>query len=136
MKNMQFISGLAVGGVVVGAFFVGVRWGRTRFAPQVSTGKTVERVVGGLVSASLVGAGVAALVVPNLGPLQGMIAGVMAGLAPPMGDLFESMITRNFGAKDSSRIIPGHGGVLDRVDSLLLTAPISYYLLRFLLGEV
>jgi phosphatidate cytidylyltransferase len=124
---------LATWAADVFAFFVGVRWGRRRLIPHVSPGKSVEGWIGGLVGSSLVTAIAARLLVPDyLHPLEALLIGALIGVAGPLGDLFESMVKRSFGAKDSSRIIPGHGGVLDRIDSLLFTVPLAHVLFTLL----
>jgi phosphatidate cytidylyltransferase len=106
------------------AYLVGRRFGRRRFVPHISPGKTVEGVVGGTVAAIVV----TALLVTLVG--RPMIAGIGLGLviavAAQGGDLVESMIKRAAGAKESGRLIPGHGGMLDRVDSFLFAAPASF----------
>jgi phosphatidate cytidylyltransferase len=106
----------------VGAYFVG-RWlGRTKLAPAVSPGKTWEGMAGGLLLAALAGGGGAlwlGLAVPSFVAL-----GVATGLVSVLGDLTQSMFKRNVGLKDSGRLLPGHGGVLDRIDSLTAAAPV------------
>ncbi len=114
------------------AFFVGVRWGRRRLAPHISPGKSVEGFVGGLVGATLVTGAVAHFLVPGVGWVRGLGVGLLLGAVSPVGDLLESLLKRNLHAKDASHAIPGHGGLLDRIDSLLVTAPVAYYLFRIL----
>jgi len=115
------------------AFLVGVRWGRRLLAPHISPGKTVEGVLGGLAGAALVAAITARVLSPPLLPLwQALLVGGVIGMAAPLGDLVESMVKRNLGAKDSSRIIPGHGGILDRIDGLLVTGAAAHVLFRLL----
>jgi phosphatidate cytidylyltransferase len=114
------------------AFFVGIRWGRRKLAPHVSPGKSVEGFLGGLAGTMLV-AGVAARFVSGFTLPEALLAGLVIGLVSPIGDLLESLMKRNLCAKDASHIIPGHGGVLDRIDSLLLVAPVAFYLFRYLL---
>lgn len=116
-----------------GAYFVGRAWGRRRFFPDISPKKTCEGAIGGLL------AGVA--VTMPLGqwllalPLwQGAVLGAFISLAAIFGDLAESVIKRQVGVKDSGRLIPGHGGMLDRVDSLLFVVPVVYYMARALLA--
>jgi phosphatidate cytidylyltransferase len=116
------------------AFLVGVRWGRRLLAPHISPGKTVEGALGGLVGAATVAALTASVLHPQLLTLgQAVVVGAMIGVAAPLGDLIESMLKRNLGAKDSSRLIPGHGGVLDRIDGLLVAGPVAYIMFRLLL---
>ncbi|WP_313884958.1 phosphatidate cytidylyltransferase [Desulfofundulus sp. TPOSR] len=108
------------------AYFAGKRWGRRQLAPALSPGKTVEGAVGGLVG-SLLAAVAFMLIYPFLprGPL--LLLGLLLGLAAMVGDLVESAFKRQAGVKDAGDIIPGHGGILDRFDSMLFTAPLVYY---------
>ena len=121
------------------AWFVGRRWGRRRFAPQVSPGKTVEGVVAGIIGAVAGAVLYEALVLTPLGLRApwGLVVGLglaIGGLAP-LGDLAESLLKRQAGVKDSGRLLPGHGGLLDRVDSLLFVLPVAYLLLRWGIGR-
>jgi phosphatidate cytidylyltransferase len=104
-----------------GAYFVGRQFGRARFLEHLSPSKTWAGLVGGLVATTVV----VALLLVGLGqpPVGAVILGPLIGLAAQAGDLAESMLKRAAGAKDSSTLIPGHGGVLDRVDSFLFAAP-------------
>jgi phosphatidate cytidylyltransferase len=109
------------------AYFTGSAFGRHKLAPLVSPGKTVEGLAGGLV-----GGVVAALVVRQFGlpqlPLMAAIGlGIVVSAFGVAGDLVESLIKRWSGVKDSGRLFPGHGGMLDRLDSLLFGAPVLYY---------
>jgi phosphatidate cytidylyltransferase len=111
-----------------GAFFSGRLFGSRPFMHHISPNKTVEGVQGGLLLSSLAGlAGVPAI---GLSPWQGILLGLVVGVAAQVGDLVESMIKRQTGAKDSGTIIPGHGGLLDRIDSLLFTATVTVYVAR------
>ena len=112
-----------------GAFAVGRLVGRRRMAPRISPNKTWEGAVGGLVAA--VGAGLAVGAVFDLGvPLwQQAAGGAAAGVAAQAGDLAESALKRAANVKDSGSIMPGHGGILDRMDSILFALPAVYYLL-------
>jgi phosphatidate cytidylyltransferase len=111
-----------------GAFFVGRRFGRHKLAPTVSPGKSWEGVAGGLACvllyvAVLQGTGAAAG-----GPLDGAAGWLLALTLTALsvqGDLFESMLKRQAGAKDSGTLLPGHGGVLDRIDALTSTLPVA-----------
>ena len=115
-------------------YFGGRAFGRRKLAPVVSPGKTVEGAVIGVVVAIVAGPLLAPYLWPV--PLRSLaVTAVMAAflaLAGIVGDLFESLLKRSAGAKDSSTLIPGHGGVLDRVDAYLFALPIFYLLLRWL----
>ena len=114
-----------------GAFLVGRTVGRTKFIAHISPAKTVEGVVGGVVASTVV---VAALLW-GLGqnPVHALLLGPLVALAAQAGDLAESVIKRAAGAKDSGTLIPGHGGMLDRVDSFIFAAPVmTLYVLTFL----
>jgi phosphatidate cytidylyltransferase len=108
-----------------GAFFVGQRFGRHKLAPQVSPGKTIEGVFGGLCLALIIGIlGAWVLRIPfHLWPWLILLI-VCVSLASVVGDLFESMIKRHAGVKDSGNWLPGHGGLLDRIDSLTCAMPV------------
>jgi CDP-diglyceride synthetase len=106
-----------------GAYFVGRSIGRRKLHAQVSPGKTVEGYVGGIVVAAVVTAGLGWLLV-GLGPVVGLALGAITAAVAQRGDLAKSMLKRTAGRKDSGTIIPGHGGVLDRIDSLLFAAPV------------
>lgn len=115
------------------AYFVGRKWGRHKMAPTLSPGKTWEGFAAGVVIGPLVAAGLAALWRWFAGPaapnwLAGLVIGVAVSIAAPLGDLVVSMMKREAGAKDSGTLFPGHGGALDRVDSILWAGVIGYYL--------
>lgn len=115
-----------------GAYFAGSRFGKRKLAPRLSPNKTLEGAIGGLIAACLMSLtwgqwiGIAWWHCVVLGPLLGLLGQV--------GDLCESALKRDIGIKDFGGIMPGHGGVLDRFDSLLFTAPIAYYYLVFTVG--
>lgn len=112
-----------------GAFFAGTSFGRHKLAPTISPAKSWEGVIGGLAASIGGGAGAGALL-PDLGPVHGLAIGALIGLLAPAGDLFESMIKRELGIKDSGRMLPGHGGMLDRLDAILFGAPAVLLYLR------
>ena len=116
------------------AYYGGWAWGRRPLAPALSGGKTVEGTYVGL-AGSLLGALFAYLTfLPALGPWGVVVLGLAVGVAAELGDLAESLIKRAAGVKDSGRMIPGHGGILDRLDSLLFAAPCTYYGLLWAVG--
>ena len=122
---------LAVWAFDTGAFLVGRTIGRTKFIAHISPAKTVEGVAGGVVASTVV---VGALLW-GLGqnPVHALLLGPLVALAAQAGDLAESVIKRAAGAKDSGTLIPGHGGMLDRVDSFIFAAPVmTLYVLTFL----
>ena len=115
------------------AYCVGMLIGKHKMTPKLSPKKSVEGLIGGLVGAALLGMAYGALCgshLPSMGNAVlacGIICGVGAAIAV-IGDLTASAIKRDTGIKDYGKLIPGHGGVLDRFDSILFTAPIVYYL--------
>jgi phosphatidate cytidylyltransferase len=120
-------------------YYTGRAIGRRKLAPRISPSKTIEGAVGGLVAAAIVATflaprwlGPADTATGLASPLVGAAVGVTLALAGMAGDLFESFLKRRAGVKDSSSVIPGHGGVLDRVDSHLFAAPLYYLMLRYL----
>jgi phosphatidate cytidylyltransferase len=110
------------------AYVVGSRVGSRTLAPDVSPGKTVEGVIAGGVAALVVGAIVGSQVTPWGGVKHGLLLGLAVAVLAPIGDLFESMVKRDLAVKDSGSALPGHGGLLDRFDSLLIVLPAAYYL--------
>jgi phosphatidate cytidylyltransferase len=108
-------------GADIGAFFVGHAFGRIKLAPRVSPGKTWEGAIGGLAVSALVGASGAWWF--SLPRLLCIVFALAVGIASIVGDLTESMFKRAAGLKDSGGLLPGHGGILDRIDSVLAAAP-------------
>jgi phosphatidate cytidylyltransferase len=117
-----------------GAYYAGTLWGKHLLLPSVSPKKTIEGLLGGLalaVSAALLAQwGFAS----QLSLSDALILGVLVTGMGLLGDLFESVIKRRTGVKDSGGILPGHGGMLDRLDSLLFTAPTFYYYVAYVRG--
>ncbi|HEX5353344.1 MAG TPA: phosphatidate cytidylyltransferase [Rhodanobacteraceae bacterium] len=118
----------------IGAYSAGRRWGHTKLAPSISPGKTREGVYGALVCSGIVSlVGGVLLNVPGY-RLPAIVAlGLLAVLFSIVGDLFESLVKRHAGAKDSGTLFPGHGGVFDRMDSIVAALPV-FVLGKFLLG--
>lgn len=115
-----------------GAYFVGRRFGKHKLSPRVSPKKTWEGYLGGVavavISCTLLG-GAWQLLVPAITPLKGALIGLVVSVLAPVGDLGESMLKRQFSLKDTSNLLPGHGGVMDRIDSTLWASVIGYYLI-------
>jgi phosphatidate cytidylyltransferase len=113
------------------AYYIGSAFGKHRLYPLVSPKKSIEGAVGGLFG-SLVGALLSkSIYFPQLTFGDVAITAIVIGTVGQAGDLFESLLKRSFGVKDSGTIIPGHGGVLDRLDSILFAAPVTYYYVLF-----
>jgi len=117
----------------IAAYYVGSHLGRRKLCPRVSPGKTVEGAAGGLAGNLLIGAIFKALFLPDLSWGLCLLFFVLAGAAGQVGDLFESTLKRTSGIKDSGFILPGHGGILDRIDALLFAAPVAYLFKEYLL---
>ncbi|HLO01883.1 MAG TPA: phosphatidate cytidylyltransferase [Symbiobacteriaceae bacterium] len=115
------------------AYFAGRAFGRRKLAPKISPGKSVEGFFGGLVGAVIVGALWAPVI--DQTRLLGAGVGLAVALIAPVGDLAESALKRYAGVKDSGKLLPGHGGVLDRFDSSLFVLPVVYYVVILLGGR-
>ena len=125
---VMYVMGI-VWGADTGAYFAGRKWGQRKLAPDVSPGKSIEGVIGGLSVTLILAVVVAVQIEMNL--FKAMCFVFLTGfvcLVSVLGDLLESMMKRHRGIKDSGNILPGHGGILDRIDSLTAAAPV------FLLG--
>ena len=116
-----------------GALFTGKAVGRHPLAPAISPGKTWEGAVGGLAGAVGAAAGLAALLDLGTPVWRAALVGVAVGAAAQLGDLAESRLKRASGVKDAGGILPGHGGLLDRLDSIVFTLPLVYYLVALVL---
>lgn len=110
------------------ALYVGTLWGRHKLCPAISPGKTVEGALGGLAANLAVGMAAKALFLPEVGWAAALAFAAAVGLAGQVGDLFESELKRASNVKDSGGLLPGHGGVLDRIDALLFAAPVAFVL--------
>lgn len=128
---------LIVWGYDSGAYFVGSLIGRHQLLPRISLAKTWEGVVGGVILAM-----VAAALLPEFlsAPLQWIVPiallGLGVGLFCQLGDLFESLVKRAAGVKDTGRLFPGHGGMLDRIDGILAALPVYYFLMRYVFALI
>jgi phosphatidate cytidylyltransferase len=114
------------------AMYVGKGLGRFKLAPAISPGKTWEGAVGGVLGGMLMAALAAHFLIPYAAFWQRLLLGLTISLVAQVSDLSESLIKRYVGVKDSGELIPGHGGMLDRIDSLLFTAPLLLYTLGML----
>jgi phosphatidate cytidylyltransferase len=114
------------------AYFVGRAWGKHKMAPSISPGKTWEGAAGGLFGAALA-AVILHIILDAVGkplPLEYgwvVLMGILIGICAQLGDLTESLLKRNAGVKDTGKLLPGHGGILDRIDSVIFTGVVVYY---------
>ena len=114
------------------AYFIGKAWGRHRMAPSISPKKTWEGAIAGLIFGVLTFVAAKYLVLPYLSIANSIVCGGIVGVFGQIGDLSESLLKRDARVKDSSQFIPGHGGVLDRFDSLAFVAPLVFFYLDFI----
>ena len=115
----------------IGSYFVGRAFGRRKMAPKVSPNKTIEGFIGGLIVVGVV-ASILVTFPPwdPIGLAKGLAAAAVVGLFAPLGDLVESMVKRSIEVKDMGSVLPGHGGMLDRIDGFLFAVPAIYFLFR------
>jgi phosphatidate cytidylyltransferase len=122
----------------IGAFFVGRAVGGKKLIPTVSPGKTVAGALGGLITTMIISWVYVQFALVPMATLKmtvpgALLFGLLISVAAQIGDLTESLLKREANVKDSSRLIPGHGGLLDRLDSLLFVLPVAYLLFEWLL---
>ncbi|MPZ87371.1 MAG: phosphatidate cytidylyltransferase [Nitriliruptorales bacterium] len=113
----------------IGAYALGSRFGRHKLAPSVSPGKTWEGLLGALVTVLVLAVFMAEPLVPGLNLVEALILGAGILFAATLGDLSESLVKRDLGVKDLGRVLPGHGGIMDRMDALLFTLPTTHLIL-------
>ncbi|MFJ8632992.1 phosphatidate cytidylyltransferase [Streptomyces sp. NPDC093568] len=118
-----------------GAYAIGWRFGRTKLAPRISPGKTREGLLGAVSFAMVAGALCMQFLIDDGTWWQGLLLGLAVAASATLGDLGESMIKRDLGIKDMGTLLPGHGGIMDRLDSLLPTAPVVWLLLVLFVGS-
>ena len=113
-------------------YLVGSKWGKHKLSPVISPNKTIEGSIGGSVMCMIFSLGIGLAI--GLAWYHAIILGILIAGFAQIGDLCESMIKRDAGVKDSSNILPGHGGLLDRTDSYIMTIPVVYYYLQYFVG--
>lgn len=116
------------------ALYVGKTWGRRKLIALVSPGKTIEGTMGLIVGATVASSLFGYFFMPSMPLFHFLILGFTGGIIGQLGDLCESAIKRNYGRKDASSLLPGHGGVMDRIDSLIFVAPFVYYYRIYVIG--
>jgi phosphatidate cytidylyltransferase len=119
-----------------GAYYTGRSIGRHKLAPRISPGKTKEGSAGGFLAAVLTGPLCKVIFFPEIPIVHAAALGAAIGILGQVGDLAESMLKRGADVKDSGKLLPGHGGMLDRVDSILFCAPLLYYYSRLFLSRI
>ena len=110
-------------------YFVGCRWGKHKLSPVISPNKTIEGSLGGSTMCMIFSLGIGLAI--GLAWYHAVVLGILIAIFAQIGDLCESMIKRDAGVKDSSNVLPGHGGFLDRTDSYIMTIPVVYYYLQY-----
>jgi len=126
-RNWVFFTLFTTFGSDTAAFFIGRALGRHHFAPSISPGKTWEGAVGGIFGAIIVSLILVTLLSLPISYWQAILVGFLVSIFGQLGDLIESLLKRNMGIKDSGKLLPGHGGFLDRLDSIVFTSVVVYY---------
>jgi phosphatidate cytidylyltransferase len=126
-KHLLSFFFLVIMGADAAAYYGGRAFGRHKLAPNISPGKTWEGAIAGMLASLLLAAGAHYWFFPELPARFALVLAALMNVVSVIGDLTESALKRSAGAKDTAHILPGHGGVLDRIDSLLFNAPVIYY---------
>lgn len=126
-----FFVVLVVAANDIGGYFIGRAFGRRPMAPRISPRKTVEGFVGGLIAGAVVASVLSTFPFwQTIGLAKSLVIAGVVGLTAPLGDLVESMVKRSVGVKDMGSVLPGHGGMLDRIDAFLISIPVLYFVFR------
>ena len=133
-RDWVLVALLGTFGVDTTAYFVGRAFGRHKMAPTISPGKTWEGAIGGVLGALAVVAIISQVVDLGIGYPELIFVGLVVAVFAQLGDLAESLLKRSVGVKEAGSLIPGHGGVLDRLDSVVFTGVVVYYCLRWFVG--
>jgi phosphatidate cytidylyltransferase len=126
-KHLLSFFFLVIMGADAAAYYGGRAFGRHKLAPNISPGKTWEGAIAGMLASLLLAVGAHYWFFPELPTKFALILAALMTIVSVIGDLTESALKRSAGAKDTAQILPGHGGILDRIDSLLFNAPVVYY---------
>ena len=126
-RSWVFLALFATSGSDTMAFFVGRAWGRHHLAPSISPGKTWEGAIAGVFGAIVISLILVILLNAPVSYGQAIFLGLLASIFGQFGDLVESWLKRKTGVKDSGKLLPGHGGVLDRIDSIIFSGIVVYY---------
>jgi phosphatidate cytidylyltransferase len=133
-RDWVFLALFSTFAVDTTAYFVGRAWGKRKLAPAISPGKTWEGAVGGLVGGMVAAIALALILGIDIGYWKLVFLGLVIGIFAELGDLAESRLKRSTGVKEAGSLIPGHGGILDRLDSIVLTGVVVYYCLKWFIG--
>ncbi len=133
--DLVFFILIVTWGVDTGAYYTGRHLGRHKLSPRISPGKTVEGAIGGVFACILSALLARRLFLPELSLNNVVLIGIVFGVISQIGDLSESMLKRGAGVKDSGSLLPAHGGILDRVDSVIFTLPLFYYYIIYFVPE-
>lgn len=126
-KHLLSFLFLVIMGADAAAYYGGRAFGKHKLAPNISPGKTWEGAIAGMLASLLLAVGAHYWFFPELPTKFALILAALMNVVSVIGDLTESALKRSAGAKDTAQILPGHGGILDRIDSLLFSAPVIYY---------